>query len=214
MSETTIVLYGSGSPLLVEYEEICKLNGIVIAGIIDNLSLAIKHSVINTPLISLAKIHQLDSNLFVCPLFTPFNRFQATTEAISLGFIPLDMLTTTSNLLPSDFTNGKGCFINRGVICGAASSIGNHVLINRGANLGHHLMAEDFVSIGPGVVTGGNVTVKRGAQIGTGAVILPTITIGRHAIVGAGSVVTKDVADHAVMVGNPARKIRDTERSF
>ena len=71
-----------------------------------------------------------------------------------------------------------------------------------------------LVSIGPGVVTGGEVTLKRGALIGTGAVILPTITIGKHATVGAGAVVTKDVADYAVVVGNPARAVRMNSHDF
>lgn len=47
--------------------------------------------------------------------------------------------------------------------------------------------------------------IKRRASIGSGAVILPGITIGEEALVGAGSVVTRDVPDHAIVVGNPAK---------
>jgi UDP-2-acetamido-3-amino-2,3-dideoxy-glucuronate N-acetyltransferase len=47
--------------------------------------------------------------------------------------------------------------------------------------------------------------VKYGAAIGSRSVILPGLTIGRWALVAAGSVVTKDVADHAIVAGNPAR---------
>jgi acetyltransferase-like isoleucine patch superfamily enzyme len=50
--------------------------------------------------------------------------------------------------------------------------------------------------------------VKRRASIGTGSTILCGVTIGQNAIVGAGSVVTHDVADNAVVAGNPARFIR------
>jgi acetyltransferase-like isoleucine patch superfamily enzyme len=47
--------------------------------------------------------------------------------------------------------------------------------------------------------------VKRGASIGSGAVILAGLTIGEGALVGAGAVVTKDVPDHRIAKGVPAR---------
>ena len=47
--------------------------------------------------------------------------------------------------------------------------------------------------------------IKKGSTIGTNATILCGITIGEYAVVGAGSVVTKDVAPHTIVVGNPAR---------
>ena len=47
--------------------------------------------------------------------------------------------------------------------------------------------------------------VREGASIGAGAIILPGLTIGRWAMVGAGAVVTRDVPNHALVVGQPAR---------
>ena len=49
--------------------------------------------------------------------------------------------------------------------------------------------------------------VEKGASIGANATIVCGITIGQYAMVGAGSVVTRDVPPHALVVGNPARKI-------
>jgi UDP-2-acetamido-3-amino-2,3-dideoxy-glucuronate N-acetyltransferase len=51
--------------------------------------------------------------------------------------------------------------------------------------------------------------VKRGASIGSGAVILAGVTIGEGAMIGAGAVVTKDVPDHTIAKGVPARQGRD-----
>jgi UDP-2-acetamido-3-amino-2,3-dideoxy-glucuronate N-acetyltransferase len=51
--------------------------------------------------------------------------------------------------------------------------------------------------------------IKRGASIGSGAVILCGVTIGERALIGAGAVVTHDVPDHAVVVGVPARLVRE-----
>ena len=54
--------------------------------------------------------------------------------------------------------------------------------------------------------------IQKGAWIGAGATVLPGISIGKHAIVGAASVVTKDVADYAVVVGNPAKVIKTLDK--
>jgi len=55
------------------------------------------------------------------------------------------------------------------------------------------------------------VTIGKNVWIGTGAIILPGVTIGDHAIVGAGSVVTKNVAEKTIVVGNPAKFLRNVE---
>jgi UDP-2-acetamido-3-amino-2,3-dideoxy-glucuronate N-acetyltransferase len=49
--------------------------------------------------------------------------------------------------------------------------------------------------------------VKRGATLGANCTIICGHTIGRYAFIGAGAVVTKDVPDHALMVGNSAKQI-------
>jgi acetyltransferase-like isoleucine patch superfamily enzyme len=55
--------------------------------------------------------------------------------------------------------------------------------------------------------------VRQGASIGSNATILAGVVIGVGALVGAGAVVTRDVAAHAVVVGNPARPVRNPRRS-
>ena len=52
-------------------------------------------------------------------------------------------------------------------------------------------------------------TIRRGARIGGGAILCPAIEIGEEAFVGAGAVVTKDVPPRKVVVGSPARVLRD-----
>jgi acetyltransferase-like isoleucine patch superfamily enzyme len=49
--------------------------------------------------------------------------------------------------------------------------------------------------------------VRVGAALGANSTILPGLTIGRWGMVGAGSVVTRDVADHELVAGNPARRL-------
>jgi UDP-2-acetamido-3-amino-2,3-dideoxy-glucuronate N-acetyltransferase len=51
--------------------------------------------------------------------------------------------------------------------------------------------------------------VKKGASIGSGAVVMCGVTIGRNAMIGSGAVVTRDVPDHAIVVGVPAKVVGD-----
>jgi UDP-2-acetamido-3-amino-2,3-dideoxy-glucuronate N-acetyltransferase len=54
--------------------------------------------------------------------------------------------------------------------------------------------------------------VKTGAAIGANATMLCGITIGAYALIGAGAVVLKDVPDHAIVAGNPARIVGDVRK--
>lgn len=116
---------------------------------------------------------------------------------------------------------GKGCYIDFGVRIGARCKLQNGVFVYHGFAL------DDGVFLGPGAmllndhlprainpdgslkaasdwdVSEGHVGY--GAAVGGGAVVLPGVRIGRFAMVGSGSVVTRDVPDHGLVYGNPAR---------
>lgn len=100
--------------------------------------------------------------------------------------------------------------------------IGNNVRIHSQAFIPEFSIIEDEAWIGPNVVLTNakyplsrgvkeslqGPRIKRGAKIGANATILPGVIIGENALVGAGAVVVQDVPDGAVVVGNPARVIR------
>lgn len=207
-----LILYACGSDLIVDFIEVCLKNGIKIKSIINNLENTPNYDLEYTPLA--AYDFTKEQAPFLVPLFTPRNRYLASQEALGYHLVPFDLLSDRNNDLPIKFIHGAGCFINKRVVIGSNSRLGDYVLINRGACLGHHIVLEDYVSVGPGVVTGGGVIVKRGALIGTGAVILPGITIGEHAVVGAGAVVTKNVDAYSVVTGNSAKHIKGNENVF
>lgn len=105
---------------------------------------------------------------------------------------------------------GNGSMILHKAVVQAQSRIGNHVIINTGAQVDHDCMIRDYVHLAPGVILCGTVTVGEGAFIGAGAIVIPGKTIGAWATVGAGAVVTRDIPDHAVAMGNPARIIKSS----
>lgn len=215
MSEKNIILFAAGSPIIVDFEELCLKNDIHIEAIVANQNQYPSQALTLDRVIDLSGLKNGSfSAPFICPLFTPKNRYEAVSQALALGLNPFGLLSDKNNDLPSRLVHGVGCFINRKVVIGAVCQIGNYVFINRGATLGHHLHLDDFVSIGPGVTTGGNVTIEKGASIGTGAVILPGKRIGQHAIVGGGAVVTKDVKEYEVVMGNPAKVIKKNASYF
>jgi len=99
--------------------------------------------------------------------------------------------------------------------------IGDDVTVKCGVQLWDGVRLEDKVFVGPNVTFTNDreprskehkiperTIIKRGASLGANATILPGITIGENSIVGAGSVVTKDVPPGALVVGNPARFVR------
>jgi acetyltransferase-like isoleucine patch superfamily enzyme len=119
---------------------------------------------------------------------------------------------------------GGGAVIGRGAMVENDVEIGARTTVRPGAFLAAHSVVEDDCFIGPGVVTTNDdslgrgeerfkhlkgCTVRRGARIGGGAVFLPGVEIGEDALVAAGSVVTRDVAPASVVMGAPARVVRE-----
>jgi acetyltransferase-like isoleucine patch superfamily enzyme len=119
---------------------------------------------------------------------------------------------------------GRECNICDHVFIEGDVTIGDRVTIKCGVQVWDGLRIEDDVFVGPNATFTNDpfprskqdfklqyTYVKRGATIGANATILPGITIGEGAMVGAGAVVTKNVPPRALVVGNPARTIRDLE---
>jgi len=106
-------------------------------------------------------------------------------------------------------TISEGSIISVGSIVSAKTIVGKHTIINRGCLIGHHVHIGNFVTISPGAKIAGKVIINDGAYIGMGSIIIDGITVGANSIVGAGAVVTKNVPDNVMVVGVPARIIKN-----
>jgi acetyltransferase-like isoleucine patch superfamily enzyme len=119
---------------------------------------------------------------------------------------------------------GDGVVVGRGSLVENDTTVGARTRIQANAYVTAYSTLEEDVFIAPCVVTTNDnfmgrtearhalrrgPTVRRAARVGGGAVLLPGIEIGEEAFVGAGAVVLTDVPARAVVVGNPARVIRE-----
>lgn len=117
---------------------------------------------------------------------------------------------------------GKNCSLGQNVVVMNHVKVGNNVKIQNNVSLYEGVELEDYTFCGPSMVFTNvriprakfprnqssdyqKTIVKFGASIGANATIVCGITIGSWALIGAGAVVTKDVPDHALMLGVPAR---------
>ncbi|MFZ0300326.1 MAG: acyltransferase [Candidatus Sulfotelmatobacter sp.] len=158
------------------------------------------------------------------------NPYQCIAPDVKLG----------QNVKLSKFINLYGCEIGDESKIGAFVEIQKNASVGKRCKISSHtficegVTIEDNVFIGHGVMfindsyprattADGNLQteadwkvertiVKKGASIGSAATILSNVSIGENAIVGAGSVVTKDVPPGSIVVGNPAKVLRYTDK--
>lgn len=117
---------------------------------------------------------------------------------------------------------GDKCILGQNVFVGRNVSIGNGCKIQNNVSVYEGVTLEDEVFCGPSCVFTnvttpragverkeefGRTLVKNGASLGANSTIVCGVTIGAYALIGAGSVVTKDVPDHALIVGVPGKQV-------
>ena len=121
-------------------------------------------------------------------------------------------------------TMADDCILGRGSLIENDTSVGAGTRIQAEAYVTAYSTLEEDVFIAPCVVTTNDdfmgrteerkalmrgPTIRRSARVGGGAILCPGVEIGEEAFVGAGAVVTKDVPPRVVVVGSPARVLRD-----
>ena len=117
---------------------------------------------------------------------------------------------------------GDNCNIGQNVVIGPDVSIGKNCKLQNNVSVYKGVTLEDGVFCGPSMVFTNiynpraeirkmdqvrPTLVKRGATLGANSTIVCGTTLGRYSFVGAGAVVTRNVPDHALVIGNPAKQI-------
>jgi acetyltransferase-like isoleucine patch superfamily enzyme len=119
---------------------------------------------------------------------------------------------------------GERVVVGRGSVVENDTTIGSFTKIQTNAYITAYMTIEDHVFIAPCVQTTNDdfmgrtekrhalirgATIRRGARVGGGVVLCPGIEIGEEAFIAAGAVVTKDAPARKVLMGVPARVVRD-----
>lgn len=118
---------------------------------------------------------------------------------------------------------GEDCNLCDHSFIESGAVLGNRVTVKNAVLVWDKVTVEDEVFLGPNMVFTNDMNprvafkkapsaflptrVKRGSSIGANATIVCGVTLGEQCFVGAGSVVIRDVPAHAMVVGNPARRI-------
>ena len=105
---------------------------------------------------------------------------------------------------------GRGTVVAQNCVIMAGASIGDHVKMLPSATISYGSSVGDYSTVSSGVITLSDVQVGSSCYLGANVTIRERVCVGDGCILGMGAVVIRDVADHSVVVGNPARWLRST----
>jgi sugar O-acyltransferase (sialic acid O-acetyltransferase NeuD family) len=100
---------------------------------------------------------------------------------------------------------GQGTVVMAGAVINPDATVGTGVIVNTGAVAEHDVEIGDYAHVAPKAAMGGGAHLGAFSDLGLGAVVLQCVHIGLYTIVGAGAVVVKNLPDHVVAIGVPAR---------
>jgi len=138
-------------------------------------------------------------------------REKLTERCLGDGIEVFDV-TASNVVLMDEVSIGKGAILCPFTTITSNVKIGKSFHANIYSYIAHDCVVGDYVTFAPSVKCNGNVVIEDYAYVGTGAIIKQgrpgkPLRIGKGAVVGMGAVVTKDVAEGAVVVGNPAKPL-------
>lgn len=147
-------------------------------------------------------------NEYTIGIGNPLLRKKMMDKFQILGGVLKSTISKFSDIGSYEVKVGEGSNILSGVVLSNSVSIGNANIIYYNSIITHDVITGDYVEISPGAKLLGRCSVGDFSSIGCNAVIFPDVKVGKNVIVGAGAVVNKNLPDHCVAVGIPAKIIK------
>ena len=146
---------------------------------------------------------------FIIAVGSPRGRKSIVDKMLKNGTPKFSTLIHPNALISEYVEIGEGTIICAGCILTADIKVGKHCIINLNSIIGHEVSMTDFVTIAPMVGIGGTSVISDLVEIGMGSQIREKLSIGHGAVVGMGATVVKNVLEEDVVVGNPAKTIKN-----
>ena len=140
-------------------------------------------------------------------------RSEVTNRIKDLGGKIPTIIHPTAIVSPYANISEDGVIIGAGCVIQADAKIKSNAVIRDQALICHQTTIGNYCFVGPKALIGAHIVVGDFAFIGQDALLVSGKVgkVGAHSMVGAGAVVTKEIAEHSLVVGNPARVIRMME---
>ncbi|OHA68788.1 MAG: hypothetical protein A3I38_02295 [Candidatus Wildermuthbacteria bacterium RIFCSPLOWO2_02_FULL_47_10] len=129
-------------------------------------------------------------------------------EDLEAGGYRFKTLIHKNAYVGEDVKIGDGSIVCPGTIITTDVQIGRHCILNVKASINHDCVSGDFVTISPGATIGGGVEIGDETWVGIGATIIQRVKIGKGVFIAAGAVVVNDIPDNSLVMGIPAKVVR------
>lgn len=215
MTRTPILVVGAGGHAKVVLDVLERMGTYEMVGLLDDNedrqgTIHAGHKVIGTLEGGLLQLRREGVQGAIIALGDNVRRRHVYLRAEQAGFAMVQAIHPSAQVGARVVIRG-GTLVVAGVVVNADADIGVDVILNTGATVDHDCQIGAHVHISPGVHLAGRVIVGELTHVGIGAVVLPNLRIGRSCIIGAGAVVRNDIPDNVVVVGNPARILKQNE---
>ena len=136
-------------------------------------------------------------------------RFQIMQNILKNEGVLPSLIHPNANIYPSARI-GKGVYIHAGACIWTKAEIGDFTFISPNTVIAHHVKVGKACLISTLCAVGAGVNINNFVMFGFGTTVITGVkNIGENVMSGGGTVIIKDVEDNSVIVGNPARKIRE-----